>query len=193
MKHYNLSANETVLHKGTLSIIDEELIGDGTPAKYVLTNIALVLFVEDGGEVKTHIFSLSEVKIYENEPQIIRKDKNVDIYFIGGELYLEFPDKKSSKDFTSAAKKLVGGSPLLRSVTKAKDAVNHAGEAIGINVKSVASVAGNIAIDMATAKLTEGKKEEAKNEEKKPSVAKAAVKTLGVVAKNLISASNKKQ
>ena len=155
MENYNLQANETVLFKGEVQLVSGKR---KSKAELLLTNLNFV-FIEKikkflSTMVDVETYDVKDVKLYDEKYQIIRNKKQVDVYFLTGEKFIEFSSVKTAKEFTDVALKLVSGySKLVRGVKKVQKSINETNEALDIDVvnivKKTAVVAGNVAIDVA--------------------------------------------
>ena len=95
MDYYNLSENEAVLFKGNVILNDK--VG---ATQLVLTNRNLVFITKNldaNNELIAYldIYSIDEVKIFKNKPQIEFKNMSVEIYLKTTELYLLSTPKRS--------------------------------------------------------------------------------------------------
>ncbi len=138
MENYKLEENEVVLYKGS-AILDKE---KGT-TELILTNLNLVLittkkklFSEPEVTVKT--YPMEQVKVYQNTPQIIRKDSKIEVYFLNGETEFSLTNNKEAKKFSSVALELVTGRNTLertfeKTVDKSKHAIGVVDDKLGID------------------------------------------------------------
>jgi len=145
MQHYTLQENEAVLFKGSafLTTDGKKHETNNTKNELMLTNLNIVVFAEKKKIFKTvtetNVYSVSDVKIYDEAAQIIRRKNAVDIYFKSGELFLEFEKEKEAKEFCERALKLVSGySKFVRSVKRVKKSINETNEALDIDMVDMA-------------------------------------------------------
>lgn len=157
MEHYVLKENETILFRGTACLLPDgkQARGSDKPFDVLLTNLSIVLTrtakrlfqsIEE-----TYVHRVADVKTYDETVQVLRRRSTVDVYLTTGELFLSFEKEREAKEFCAKAQRLISGeSKLVRSVKKAKRAVNETGEALDIDFvevgKSALAVAGSVAI-----------------------------------------------
>ena len=164
MEAYTLKENEVILFRGMVALLSdgrEEKNTDTYNTELILTNLNIVLnsivkkmFTQ---KIEQKIFSANDIKIYDETVQVIRKKTVVDVYFLGGELFLKFEKEKDAKEFCDKAIKLKdGNSKFVRSVKKTKKAIKETNEALDIDIvqiaKTTASVACEVAIGVASVK-----------------------------------------
>ena len=187
MENYTLSTNETILYRGKATMLHDGKTGkkETKNVDLLLTNLNIVLFEETKRLFKTvsetTTYSVSDVKIYDETIQVIRRKSVVDIYLNCGELFLDFEKEKEAKLFCDQALKLISGnSKLVRSVQKARKAIKETNEALDIDVidiaKKTASLACAATVNVASVENA-GKK----------------TKILGKIAETFLPASKKKQ
>lgn len=135
MKDYELNADEVVLYKGDVSYEERE----GNTYLY-LTNRNLVLVTKLKklfSEEKTSldVFPVSEIKIYEEKPQIKIEKNKVEIYFTNTEVTFAFSDLVELYKFTTSANKLLTGkSAMERVAEKVKSGIELVNDTLGIDV-----------------------------------------------------------
>lgn len=135
MKDYELKVDEVVLYKGDVSY--EEREGD---TYLYLTNRNLVLvtklkkfFSEE--KTSVDVFPVSEIKIYEEKPQIKVEKNKVEIYFTNTELTFAFSNVMELYKFTASAKKLLTGkSAMERGAEKVKSGIELVNDTLGVDV-----------------------------------------------------------
>lgn len=162
MENYILQENETILFRGSAI-----LLPNGKSSKkeeeqdVLLTNLNIVFISKIKKLFRTvsevSVFSVSDVKIYDESIQIIRRKSIVDIYLKSREVFADFKKEKYAKEFCDKALKLISGhSKFVRSVKKTQKIINETNEALDIDVidvaKNTAAVACNIAISAGTSK-----------------------------------------
>lgn len=160
MENYTLKENETVLYRGEAVVLpDGKSAGrNAKPYDVWLTNLNIVIFVQQKKLLKTiiepEIHSVSDVKIYDESLQIIRRKSVVDVYLKTGELFLDFLKDKEAKHFCDKALRLASGeSKLVRAVKKGRKEIKETNEALDIDavdltvrgVKFGAKVASGVA------------------------------------------------
>ena len=157
MENYILRDDETVLLASRVKM--QTTSKKSVEVELLLTNLNFV-FIKDkkffSKNVEKEIYDVKSVKIYDSTYQIIRKNKKVQIYMIGVEKFLEFPNQKIAKEFTDIALKVVSGySKLVRGVKKAQKAVKETEDALDIDIKGTTkkavAFAGEVAIAMGEA------------------------------------------
>ena len=147
MENYILKENETILFRGACI-----LLPDGKRTKkeeerdVLLTNLNIVFMNNVKKLFKTvnevDVYSVRDVKIYDETIQIIRRKSIVDIYLKSGELFVDFKKEKYAKEFCDKALRLISGfSKLVRSVKKTQKAINETNEALDVDVLDLAKKA----------------------------------------------------
>ena len=158
MNNYTLSQSETILYKGTVTDCIDGNYADTDAqmtAELVLTNENIVFIKKVKKLLRTktvtEVYSIKDIKVYEETIQILRKEDRVNIFITNAEKFLVFENEKEAKDFTDKALKLISGdSKIIRGFKKAKKAVEDAvGEEVVEVAKEIVKAAGNVAIDMA--------------------------------------------
>jgi hypothetical protein len=141
MEHYMLAPEEVLLFRGDVTQSGEE-----TETKLVLTNLHLNLLQEDGVCVARH--PVANIKIYKDVPQIISKNRRVEIFLTTGELLLEFKNRLDAIRFTDTAMELLTGkTKLARNAGKVRKALDDVNEAFGVDVLQEAK---NFSVDTIT-------------------------------------------
>lgn len=157
MGQYVLKDEEVYLFKGKAKLFEEDPIFKNTNAKSEveirLTNLNLVLNIvakENDAELDNQIiYSINNLKCFNEKYQIIRDDTIVSMYFTDGEIYFEFDDANEAKEFVGIGLKLASGcSKIVRAAKSVQNEIKSAEEALDIDIKGtakkVASFAGNI-------------------------------------------------
>lgn len=145
MENYALLANESVLYKG------EATFGkDRTRSELLLTNINIVVITKtrklfSKEQVDLKAFSVEDIKVYNDIPQIKQSICMVEIYLTNMEITLNFYSKFEAYKFATAANKLITGKSVSeRGAEKVKGAVNLIDKTLGINtVGTIKSVVEN--------------------------------------------------
>ena len=101
-------------------------------------------------ETETEVYPLETIKVYKDEPYILRNDERVELYFLNGERYLTFEEKKQAKMFVDHVKRAASGnSKFVRVVKKVQREINETGEALHIDVAKVAKGVAETAVKLA--------------------------------------------
>lgn len=158
MKNYLLSENEVILFRGMVALLSdwkEEKKIQQYNTELILTNFNVVLNKESKklfhNVVDKKIYSVSDIKIYDETVQIIRRKNVVDIYFMTGEIFVKFEKEKHAKEFCDKAIKLRdGNSKFVRSVKKTRKVIKETNEALDINIVEIAKTTAAVACDVAT-------------------------------------------
>ena len=160
MQNYGLKSDETVLYRGNVELLTEgkkNPKAKKTTSELLLTNYNIVVTSTTKkmwSEVVENVeHRVSDIKVYKDSSQVIRKKNSVEIYLTSGELFLEFPNEKEAKDFTAKALRLASGnSQFVRAVKKVKNEIKETNEALDIDVveiaKTVATVTGNVVMEV---------------------------------------------
>ena len=146
MERYQLQSDETVLYEGEVIKVDKykkESFMDSfsTPptTELILTNKNIVLttrikkmFAKE--QINVEVFSLTDIKIYDDMPQVKQNKINVEIYLTFGEIYLDFHSKlEAAKFYQVAIQTLTGKSLATRGAEKVKDGIGLVDDTLGIN------------------------------------------------------------
>ena len=135
MKDYLLKPEEVVLFK-TQASNNKDIL---------LTNINILLKINDGEQIETEVYPVDSIKIYKEAPQLILDKNSVDIYFLFGETKIDFERKKDVRAFVTAVTELLTGKTVstLRA-EKIKKGVNNAVDLIDdtFNIDTMATVKG---------------------------------------------------
>lgn len=138
MLHYNLQPNESVLYTG--SIWMEKRSGN---MELILTNLNIVivntikkLFAKEQVEVET--YSVEQVKVYNDAPQIKQKELTVEIFLIDKEIEIRFQSKIEAYKFVNLAMQLLTGKTIAeRGADKVKGAIGLVDSTLGINTVDI--------------------------------------------------------
>ena len=105
MKNYQLQGDEVVLYKGDITLQGQEQI-----SQLILTNLNVV-FISNPNEEDPdiEIFSVDDIKIYKDIPQIKAQKNLVEIYFVPTERVFAFKSKKELTSFMQEATNLLTG------------------------------------------------------------------------------------
>ena len=141
MENYTLKENETVLYRGSAIVLpDGKSPGRNVkPYDVLLTNFNIVIFVPVKKMFKTlietEIYSVEDIKIYDESLQIIRRKSIVDVYLKTGELFLDFQKEKEAKSFCDKALRLASGeSKFVRAVKKGRKEIKETNEALDVDM-----------------------------------------------------------
>lgn len=124
MSSYELQADEVVLCKAEVKL-------DNTTTQLRLTNLNIILqsIVRDDENVefeKVNVYSVQDIKIYKDIPQLLLEGKNIEIYFIGKEVNIEFLSVHEAKKFRNAAFELITDKTrFVRGTEKMMDKINY--------------------------------------------------------------------
>ena len=185
MEHYQLENNEVILYRGNVFLLLDGKTKTTKSLKkeeiyLILTNLHIVIdkttqkFLTK--KVDTIVYDTQTIKKYNDIPQIIQKGAFVDVYLLGVELFLRFPNKQQATQFNNAALRLLTGhSKLVRGVKKGQKAIKETEEALNIDITDAAKTAAYVAVEMATGST--GKK----------------INTIGTFAKNFLKKKKEKQ
>lgn len=154
MEHYQLKPHEVVLYKGEINFANQEDI-----TQLILTNLNTIyktthkkIFGDD--EISVEVYSIQDIKIYEETPQIIAKGHNVDIYYLTTEKELYFKSKSEVSKFVNAAMKLLTGkSTAQRRVEKVKQTIDMVDNTLGIDTIGATKEALHNGVSNATSNI----------------------------------------
>jgi len=167
VEHYALAPDEVLLFRGKVTLSSE-----AAETGLILTNLHLVLIPDGGACAAKH--PVGDIKVYKDVPQIIAKNRHVEIFLTTGEISVEFKNRLDTARFVDAAMELLTGkTKLARGAGKVRKALDDVNEAFGVNVLEEAK---NFSVDTITRvvsntkpslfKLLSGKKK--KKESKAP-------------------------
>lgn len=152
MEHYNLAEDEVVLYKG-----DVRFCGKPNLSQLVLTNKNLVFITKnesdvDINDIVTDVVSLSDIKFYQDIPQVKVNSNDVEIYLKTKELEFSFDSMSELMKFQSAiTKRLTGKTGFERGAEKVKDKIDVVNDTFGVDVvKSTEDVVKNGLIENIT-------------------------------------------
>lgn len=134
MENYKLGEDEVPLYQGNVSLCNVK----GT-TELILTNLNVVfitkrrkLFSQDEVSVISH--SVSDIKIYQEMPQIRPKGSDVEIFFKTEEVKFSFYSKSELKLFMNEALKLfTGKSGTERKAEKVKSTIALVDDTLGVD------------------------------------------------------------
>ena len=145
MENYDLKEDEVVLFKGNVAFNN-----NNQQVRLILTNENVVFISPINSEkqdetVKTEIFPVDGVKVYQGVPQVKVNSTNVEIYFKTGEKEFVFQSKNDMHQFIGQINKLITGkSGAERNAEKVKSAITLVNDTLGVDiVKSTGEVAKN--------------------------------------------------
>lgn len=136
MEHYNLAEDEVVLYKGCVKFKDK--LQDSL---LILTNKFLVFITKqaennDESDVETQVFSVSDIKIYKDIPQVKIESNKIEIYLKAEELEFEFDKTKgeSKKFYRAIIELLTGKTSFERNVCSVKNKVDLVNDTFDVDV-----------------------------------------------------------
>lgn len=155
MENFSLHPDESVLYKGEGRLLNKNekslaSLSATTNTEVLLTNQNLVfirktkkLFAKEQAEVET--YPISDIKIYNETPQLKQNGSCVEIYFICGEKVFDFFSKHEAHTFIKKAYELLTGKSMaVRGAEKVKSALNLVDNTLGIDtVTTVKNVIEN--------------------------------------------------
>ena len=151
MKNYKLKDTETVLFRGNAVIYtNHKRQEEGKiDCDILLTNLGIVISYPKKKVFRTvvesFVYKIADVKIFNDQIQIIRKKTNVDIFLKNCELYLSFAEENVTKAFCNKALTLISGnSQFVRAIKKTQKIITETGEALAEGMAEVAKTAENV-------------------------------------------------
>ena len=185
MEKYVLKENETVLYRHEVFVLPISKKRDKTipESELWLTNLNIVICTPKKKLLRTifetEVYSVTDVKRYDERVQVINRGKIVDIYLKVKELFLDFKKSREAKLFSDIALRLISGeSKFVRGVKKVRKEIRETDYALEINTIEIATSAVTMAVDVAIGVAS------------LPSAGKKA-KTIGVIADKLLNRKNK--
>ena len=161
MQNYQLNSDEVVLYKGDGTLEDRE-----GKTQIILTNQNIVFITTHINlykkeEVYVEKFSIDDIKIYEEMPQVKAKGANVEIYLSTCEKVFKFQSKGEAGKFVDAViKYFTGKTKTERNAEKVKGTINIIDNTFGINsvelVGNALKSGVNGAIDKVTGAIGKG-------------------------------------
>ena len=185
MENYVLKENETVLYRHEVFVLPISKKRDKTipESELWLTNLNIVICTPKKKLLRTifetEVYSVTDVKRYDERVQVINRGKIVDIYLKDKELFLDFKKSGEAKLFSDIALRLMSGeSKFVRGVKRARKEIRETDEALEIDTIGLAKATAVIAADMAIGVAS------------LPDAGKTA-KTIGMIAGKLLNSKNK--
>ena len=154
MENYELEEDEVVLYKGFVN-----LAGEKSQTELILTNISFVLITKrkqmfKKEQVQVDTYPVNEIKYYKGDPQVIKKGRHVELYFISGETEFDFQSQNECRKFVDTAKNLITNkNKFERSVEKVKATISMVDNSLGISSVDVAKLAINKGVVGKTVKV----------------------------------------
>lgn len=135
MNTYEIELNEVILYEEVITYSDfkGDLILTLTSKK--------IIFEKEKGKLKKSrelidIINLSDIKMYNNKPQVTHKTNEVSIQTINKNIKIYFNNIFKPSIFISKIIDVVTGTTITeRNVNKIKDAINNVDDVLGINPK----------------------------------------------------------
>ena len=157
MEKYLLKQDEVVLYKGNTAFQDtfKPKRVKNYNTELCLTNLNVILTTGtkkflSKEEIDVEVYGIDTIKMYNDTPQVIKKNDIVEIYFLNQQKCLQFPNKKEGKEFVEQVIKLVSGkSKFVREVLKVKKAIENTAKAIDIDVGKIAKGATQVGLKTA--------------------------------------------
>lgn len=170
MENYTLKDDETILFRSTAILLPD---GKRDPKNEKSCDLSLTnqnILVKTSVKKlfkavqETEVYALQDVKVIDEDIQVIRRKSTVDVYIKEKELYLEFENEKSAKEFCDKALKQISGfSKFVRAVKKTQKVIKETNEALDIDIGKIAQnaafVASEVTVEVAT--MGTGKKAKA--------------------------------
>lgn len=149
MKKYVLQSDEILLYENQVNIYGVK----SSDVDLILTNLHIILEINQKiGFMKYETiieqYSVNDIKLYNEKPQIIQKKDKVTIYFINKELEIEFESFLDASRFVNKANEAITNEEIVvRGAGKVKKAIGLVDDTLGINITStIAGVIENGAI-----------------------------------------------
>lgn len=152
MRDYQLQTNEVVFYKGDVTLKEKK-----GATELIFTNLNIVFitrlkkFLKDE-EITVEIFPITDIKVYNNQPQIKYKGNLVEIYFLNTEKEIVFCSKiELHKFINSTTNFFTGKTKVERGAEKIKNAIGLVNDTLGVD--SV-NMVGNVVKDGVIGKVT---------------------------------------
>ncbi len=140
MESYKLQSNEVILFEGSIS-----LKGNNDSHMLLLTNLNIVIETTikkmfKKAETSLLIYPITDVKVYNGEPQIKQKFCDVSVFLESNELLLTFDSIFAARKFISKAVELVTGKTTSeRGAEKVRSAIGLVDDTLGIDTMGTVS------------------------------------------------------
>lgn len=138
MENYDLEECEVVLYKGKVTLPKEK--GN---TELLLTNINFVLITKrkklfSKEQVNVETYPVTEIKYYKGNPQVIKKGKLIELYFLNDETEFVFESRNEARKFVTASLNLLANKNTFtrvfeKSVDTVKDTISVVDNKLGIN------------------------------------------------------------
>jgi len=134
MENYDLAQDEVVLYKGNVSLPKQKGI-----TQLILTNINFVLITIkkklcSKPQVNVDIYSVNEIKYYNDTPQVIKKGNLIELYFLTDEVEFTFASGNEARKFVNATLTLLTNkSSFVRRAEKVKNTISMIDNSLGID------------------------------------------------------------
>ena len=134
MENYDLEENEVVLYKGNVSLTKQKGI-----TELILTNINFVLITKhkklfSKEQVNVETYPIEEIKYYNGVPQVIKKGRLIELYFLNDETEFSFDSRNEARKFMNAALNLLTNKTTFeRGAEKVKNTISMIDNTFGID------------------------------------------------------------
>lgn len=140
MNSYKLQSDEVILFEGGVSLKESK-----GSSKLLLTNLNIVvettikkIFKED--ETSLLIYPITDIKVYNNQPQVKQKICDVTVFLENNELLFTFDSVFTARKFASKAIELVSGkTTTVRGAGRVKSAIGLVDDTLGIDTMETIS------------------------------------------------------
>ena len=140
MEKYVLQPDEVILFEDAVSIV-----GTKTNDRIILTNLNVVIESTERkafkkGNTAVTVFPVTEIKVYNEKPQIVQKKETVTIFFTEREITMHFDSLFKAAKFTTKTIELITGKGVgARGAEKVKGAIGLIDDALGVNTTGIVS------------------------------------------------------
>lgn len=144
MENYDLQEDEVVLYKGKVLLKNSKGSSELILTNYNFVIIAKIKKLFSSEQVMVEVYPVSEVKYYQDIPQVLKKGNLVELYLLHDETEFSFESGKEAHKFINAALKLLTNKTAFeRGVEKTKKAISIVDTSLGVDSIGVAkNVAG---------------------------------------------------
>jgi hypothetical protein len=188
---YSLQPDETILYERDVTIQGQE-----RTSRLMLTNLNIVMTEYEKNSLfakkdETHtVYSVQDIKIYEDLPQVLQKGKHIRILFLFQELNLEFDSFIEANKFRMALFKLVTGKTApARSAKKVKNAIEIIDDTLGIDTVGTTKAVLETGV-VGTLVSGTGKKKTGSKRSRSRSKSGKAIDALAAVASGVVQKTN---
>lgn len=140
MLNYELQSNEVILFEGDVSVK-----GNKDNSVILITNLNIVIETTKKkmfkkAEISLQVYPITDIKLYNEQPQIKQKSCDVSVSLVNKELQLTFESIFLARKFVTKAVEAVTGKTIsVRGAEKIKSAIGLVDDTLGIDTRGTIS------------------------------------------------------